>query len=276
MRKTLRILAIGALGLTGLPGQAAQEPSSTAPRSPPDVQIIDLARAAADIAREHADRSDVSQTFYLSTESTVHMHVLGYERKVAMHVHRTTEEATVIVSGAPRVSLAVSRHGKRKTSELAARPGVLIFSPPSTGHEWFNPDPRGMQANLVFASPPFDGNTYLDASDLRVLKSGEPFIFNPDDALRSFLASGAPFRIEPVPMRRERMVIILVRSDAIIPAHPTSPTLLYVTTGKGILLVGDAYPLRQQLLVNVPPNRGIKVRAEPGTPLVMIAFRPEA
>lgn len=276
MKKAFGILALGSLGLIGLPGQASPEPSRTAPGSPPGVQVVDLARAVADIARDHADKQDVSRTYYGSAAATVHMHVLGFGRKVGLHIHRGTEEATVIVTGTPHVSLAFAADGKRKTIERAAPPGFLIHSPPFTGHEWLNPDRRGMQANLVFASPPFDGNVYLEATDPRVLRGGEPLVFDPGASLRAFLASGKPFRIEPLPMQREKMVAVLVRDDAIIPAHPTSPTLIYVTNGEGDLLLDREYPLRQQLLINVPPHTSFRVRAKQGAPLVLIAFRPEA
>ena len=158
----------------------------------------------------------------------------------------------------------------------AVGPGKLVYSPAFTGHEWLNTDQRGMQANLVFASPPFDGNFSLKATDPRLLKGGEPLVYDPDASLRSFLASGKPFRIEPLPMRREKLAAVLVRNDATIPAHPTSPTIIYVIGGEGDLLLDAAYPIRQRLLITVPPNVTIRARAKPGMPLVMIAFRPEA
>lgn len=277
MKKTFCFVAIGVgLCLAGPPGQAAPKSETTLPGSVPGVRIVDLAKLVADIGRENPDKSDVSQSLYDSAAASVHLHVLGYEQTAPLHIHRVTEEATVIVTGAPRVSLAFGRDGKRKTLELAAGPGKLILSPPFTGHEWFNPDLRGMQANLIFAAPPFDGNFYLKAADRRVLKGAEPFIFDTDETLRVFLAAGQPFRIAQLPMRRGKLASVLVRTEATIPAHPTSATLLYVSRGEGALLLGAEHPIRQQLFIEIPPNTLIRTRAKPGAPLVMIAFRPEA
>lgn len=275
-RSFLTAVIAAALYLPGLPGHAA-DPPPTAPGDPAlrSVLVVDLAQRVADVGRDHADKSDVSQLLYLSAAASVHLHVLGYEQTAPLHIHRATEEATVIVTGTPRLTLVFARDGKRETRNVAAGPGKTIFSPPFTGHEWFNPDPKGMQANLMFASPPFDGNFYLKPADRRLLKGTEPLIWDPDDSLRAFLASGQASAIEKRPMRGDKLVEVLVRDELSIPAHPVSPTLFYVLRGEGALLLDKEYPARERLLVEVPAGLPIKVRAKPGAPLVMLAFRPE-
>jgi len=257
------------------PGQAAPEAEAARQQSPAAVRITDLAELVAGFVRDYPDKSDVSHPLYQSAAASVHVHALGFEQTVPLHIHRTTEEATVILTGAPRVTLAFARNGKRATLEQTARPGTLIYSPPFTGHEWFNPDPKGMQANLVFASPSFDGNFYLKSTDRRLLKGGEPLVYDPDRSLRTFLATGRPFSIERLPMRRDKLASVLVSSEATIPAHPVSPTLLYVIQGSGVLQTDTEYPIRPKMLIEIPPGAGIVIRAKPGTPLAIIAFRPE-
>lgn len=76
-------------------------------------------------------------------------------------------------------------------------------------------------------------------------------------------------------MRGEKLVGILVRSEAPIPGHPASPTFIYVSRGEGSLQADAAYPLRPQTLLEIPPGLGFTLRAKPGAPLAVIAFRPE-
>lgn len=276
---TSRFVVLGvALCLATAGGlRAAAQGGEGTPESGPGVKVIDLGRMVADIAREFPTDADISETFYGSTSATVHLHVLGFEQTAPLHIHRITEEATVIVSGAPIVSAAYGRRGKRESLKLAPRPGALIFSPPFTGHEWFNPDTRGMQANLVFAAPPFDGNFYLKEADRRLLKGIKPTVIDPEPAMRSFLASGQPYRFETVPMQRERLISVLVKVEADLSPHPASPTLLYVTRGAGVLVLdAGRYPIHEKILVEVPARQLIKFVAKPGSPLAVIAFRPEA
>jgi mannose-6-phosphate isomerase-like protein (cupin superfamily) len=242
----------------------------------PGVQVVDVAKVVAGIERDSADKSDVSQTFYASPAASVHLHVVGREQTVPLHLHRVTEEATVVVTGAPLVTHVYGRGGGRQTKERTVRAGTVICSPPFTGHEWFNPDARRMQANLVIASPPFDGNFYVKPGDRRLLEGGEPLIVDPDEALRAFLASDAQSSIRPLPMRREKLVSVLVRGEVTLPAHPASPTLIYVTSGAGELHLDGETGLRAGLLLNVPPGVPVRIRAAKGSPLALIAFRPEA
>lgn len=107
----------------------------------------------AGFVRDYPEKADVSHSLYLSASASIHVHALGFEQTAPLHVHRATEEATVILTGKPRVSQAFARDGKRATLEREVAPGTLVFSSPFTGHEWLNTDPKGMQANLVFASP---------------------------------------------------------------------------------------------------------------------------
>lgn len=239
------------------------------------MRVTDLASLVAGFARDYPDKADVSHSLYLSASASVHVHVLGFEQTAPLHIHRATEEATVVLTGAPRVTLVFGRDGKRATLRQVARPGTLVFSPPFTAHEWVNPDPRRMQANLVFAAPPFDGNFYLKATDPRVLKGGEPLVHDPERALRSLLAAGDPFRIERLPMGGDRLVAVLVRTEATIPAHPVSPTLLYVSHGEGSAEAAGSHPIRPGTLVEVPPGQAVTLRAKPGAPLAVVAFRPE-
>ena len=132
-----------------------------------------------------------------------------------------------------------------------------------------------MQANLVFATPPFDGNFYLEEDDYRLQAGGRPEIGDPDEDLRSFLAAGEPYRLRRLSMMDEKMSSLLVKEETGFDAD-ASPTLIYVTRGEGVLLADREYPIRRQQLALVIADTEVRIRAAPHAPMAMIVFRPEA
>ena len=183
-------LLAGALLLFGRPGGRERTP---------DVRVIDLRADIAEIARTRSDVSDLARWYSIADGATVHMHLLGPRQIVPLHIHRKSHEATFIVSGTADVTHVFGARGSERRLTHAA-PGALIVSPPLCGHAWKNVEPeggsgsgaspRGVQANLVFEVPPFDGNFYLDDSDLARADGSPPVVYDLPAELADFARSG--------------------------------------------------------------------------------------
>ena len=106
---------------------------------------------------------------------------------VPLHIHRIAHEITIIVSGSAKTAHIFGRDGRFASSEENQSPGSLIYSPPMSGHEWFNLSNTSMLGNLVFGLPVFRGNLYVEPDDPRLLEGDEPFSFDAVEELAAFL-----------------------------------------------------------------------------------------
>ena len=240
------------------------------------LQIVDLAGIVNRIMRTESDKYDYSLTLLGDKNASVHLHVLGYAQTTPLHLHHTSEEATIIVAGKPHVTQYFGRNGKVEKLEGDYGPGTMIYSPHLCGHKWVNTSKKTMQANLVIASPPFLGNFYVDSTD-PLFKTSEPAsIVRPEEDLQRWLrVSQSPAQAEKLPMMNGKMLRLLLRKQIHFPPSP-SATILYIISGKGLLVVGQKYPLAAQHLAMIPPQFDITLEASQNAPLSAIAFRPEA
>lgn len=237
------------------------------------VEVLDVAARVAEITSTRPDSTDTSETYFSSAVGTVHLHVVGFEQTVPLHIHRKTHEATVIVTGEPEVTQIFGRDGHAARIEGVRGPGTLIYSPPYTGHKWVNRAMDAMQGNLVFAAPAFTGNFYVEENDPRMLEGGEPFIYDPDDALEKFLADVKTHGLEPLPVMDGQLSSLLVRDRAVFDPG-AGPVMAFVTRGEGTLHANGAYPIRSGRLVSIPPHTPVEIEAGESSPLAILVFKP--
>jgi len=237
--------------------------------------VTDLALEAARIEQEESYSSDVSMPYYTSPSATVHMHVIGYEQTCPLHIHRKTEEISVIVSGIADVTQIHYQNGSIVSKRDSFKPGMVIYTPPFCGHKWINKEKRTMQANLVFSVPPFDGNFYIQDDDYRLEKGGQSQTWNPDEQLNSFALEEVPFLLKKLPAMDKKMSFLLVREEASLDAHPGA-IIIYINRGSGWLFSSGKRSVKEQQLIIIPPYKSVKVKAEPDDPLNMLIFTPES
>ncbi len=275
---TLLLLAVVLVqGLMFQRYRAAHEeqpaPAAPAPEPEPAVRVLNLAQRVAAIQAQHPGASDRSETYFRSAEATVHMHVIGFQQTCPLHIHRVTEEATVIVSGAPQVRQLHGAEGQLVQLQRSPSVGTLLYAPPFCGHEWINGSADQMQGNLVFASPPFDGNFYLARDDPRQLKGGQPWQQDPDSSLASFLSSSsAPYALEVLPIMQGQISSLLVRGRISLPPSAQA-SIVYVQRGAGSLQADETYPVQASSLALIEPRRMAELVAQPGSPLAALLFR---
>jgi mannose-6-phosphate isomerase-like protein (cupin superfamily) len=238
-----------------------------------DVRVIDLGAEIAEIERTRSDVSDLARWYTVTGSATVHMHLLGPHQIVPLHIHRKSNEATFIVSGSAKVTHVFGAGGsERKTTD--ATPGTLVVSPPLSGHAWKNVEPGGgAQANLVFEVPPFDGNLYLDDSDLARADGPAPIVYDVPAQLAEFVQSSDQVRTVPLPLPEGRLAELFVKSEATLPVDPDRTLVLYVAGGKGEV---ESRPLRARVaarsLVLVSGPRSVTLH--PATPMAVLVFHP--
>ena len=197
-----------------------------------------LPTVAADLAQRFPEHTDRSETFFATPIASAHMHLIGKDQLCPLHIHRTTNEATIIVTGEPDVLQIWGPDQER--SEDRFGPGTLVASPPFTGHEWDNNSPLH-QANLVLAYPSFDGNLYLREGDPRMDAGTEPFAYHPSEDLGAFVDSGAPSDARELPALAGRMTRVLVATQHVLEASDESHAIVYAAGGRGALDAGEVH-----------------------------------
>jgi hypothetical protein len=280
-----RALLVVALAVTTLVGWGIYRAVSRPPARPPAppgpvvappsahrIEVLDLGAAVERLAHQYGDRTDAELSLYHSAAATIDLHVLGHGQMTPLHIHRTSDEATVVVSGAPVVTQVW--RGGQATRTLA--PGAVVGSPTFCAHEWVNPALDRMQANLVISAPPFDGNLFVKPGDAR-LGPGAPRVIDPDEALAAL--RGAHQRVlllDQLPSLARRLRVVTADESAPIAlGAPGSPTIVCVLRGQGALDV-DGVTLAPQRLLRLPAGVIAQARARAGAPLALLVFQPEA
>ncbi|ATB49369.1 hypothetical protein [Corallococcus macrosporus] len=241
----------------------------------PDVEVFDVPARFEALARKNPDAADVSETYFYAEGATVHMHVMGRGQTCPLHIHRKTHEATIIVAGQAEVQQVWGQEEGLAERRGTHGPGALIASGPFTGHAWFNRATDRMLGNLVFASPRFDGNLYVEVDDARMREGAAPFVYAPLPALDVFRASGEAVHEVPLPVLSDRMTAVqLGEGDYVVEGTRAAPVLVYVTHGEGGLSAAEERPMTPGQLWVL--RRKATVRARQGHPLSFYVFRPGA
>ncbi len=239
----------------------------------PDVEVFDVPARFEALSQKNPDAADVSETYFYADGATVHMHVMGRGQTCPLHIHRKTHEATIIVAGQAEVHQVWGREDGLAERRGTHGPGELIASGPFTGHAWFNRSTDRMLGNLVFASPRFDGNLYVEADDARMRQGAAPFVYVPPPAVE--VLAGSAVREVPLPALSDRMTAVhLGEGDYAVEGTRDAPVLVYVTQGEGDVAAGDARPMKPGQLWVL--RRKANVRARKGLPLSFYVFKPGA
>ncbi|HJN72812.1 MAG TPA: cupin domain-containing protein [Myxococcota bacterium] len=229
---------------------------------------------AEEIIQAHFDSTDRSETFYTTEVASAHMHVIGVDQLCPLHVHRTANEATIIVTGSPDVAHVYAEEGERVETQEQFGPGSLVSSPPFTGHEWDN-NTGAHQANLVLAYPSFDGNLYLRPDDPRMDQGTAPFSYHPDDDVEDFVASGQPFDRLDLPIMEGRMSRLFVGEQYELPATSEDHGLLYAVSGEGMLRgAGTERAITPGTLLVFLRPAPVVIEATGDQPLALYLFEP--
>jgi hypothetical protein len=221
-------------------------PARTAPApATPVLEFHDIFADVSKVEQIAGNQTDFAHPYFASPAGTIHMHVLGRTQRTPLHFHRASTEATLIVSGGPVIRHVYGTEGRLVTRLTHAEPLALIVSPPHCGHEWANPSPDRMQANLVFASPPFDGNLHVTDDDSRLLEGGQPSII----PLLETDGRGLPHGMS-----------LVDASDAPVTLEAMhGPSALFVLRGSGSVSGGRSYDFHQGMLIVVPEMTKLRV-----------------
>ena len=236
-----------------------------------NLEIVRLDELIARAGIETPDMADSVFWFLRSKEGTVHMHVLHPRQICPLHIHRKSHEATLIVAGDAQVAHLFAGEPAR-TLLTDATPGMLVESPPFCAHSWKNEAQGGLQANLVFESPPFDGNQYLDDSDRSLATGQAPTMSDLEAELRSFVASREGVRERA--LSTPRLSLLLASRDCAIAANPSGPLAVYVVVGHGTIAPGAraaASIAARELVFENDEHDGL--RLSPQQPMAMLVFR---
>ncbi len=262
--------------LVGLGCAEAPAPVVTPPSAPkPAVQAAPVAESSArredllariaEFAKLRPGATDGEFYLYRSPHATVHMHIIGVGQMCPLHIHRSTHEATVIVAGMPQVDQVWGDNGGLVSHQKRASPGDLVVSKPYCGHAWSNLEPT-LQANLVIASPRFDGNLYLYPDDQRMLPGPPPLWVHAAERLADQPGST---RMESVDALDGQLSLALVYDELPVHDKPGHDTILVVAEGTGTLADQPLSPGIAIVLVGGEPER---LRAQ--TPMAVWLFQP--
>ena len=257
---------------------AAPPPGPTLPggEAPaPEITLVAVGERLAEIEQQNPTRSDISETYFGDPAASMHMHVMGFGQTCPLHLHRITEEATIIVGGVAEVTQTWGASGALTTRQGRYTAGSLVRSAAFCGHEFRNPSSEHMLGNLVIAAPPFDGNLYVRPEDPRMLRGAEPFNLDLAAAHARFASGAGPSERVVLPILQGRLSTLLLRGEVALASDDAHPALVYVAAGAGNLRVGrhDA-PLRATHLVALRARHPATLRTGEGATLAAFIFHP--
>lgn len=281
------IVLLAVMGFMLLPDPEAEAPtvgvpSTVLPPAPapvlekgPRIRVFDLDRQILAANVEFKNKADFIEAMFEGSVGTVHTHALGLEQRVPLHIHKQSEEAVVILSGAPEVKqIYGDANGQLASKESTPALGTVVYSPPLCGHAWRNPNVETMQANLVFAAPPFEGNFYVADDDERMRRGQAPHSYDVADDLRAFEATDAASALRDLPFMQGTLKTLLVRKEHKLLEDGESATVLLVLSGEGRFQRKDSIPLRKNHLMVVPVGWAGVLSAADGETLALLVFKP--
>ena len=281
------IVLLAVMGFMLLADEEDEAPASRAPSAPPPpapapvppsgprIRVIDLDRQILAANEEFASMADFVETLFSGSVGTVHTHALGHGQRVPMHIHKQSDEAVVILSGAPEVKqIYGNESGAFANRSTTPALGTVVYSPPWCGHAWLNPNAETMQANLVLAAPPFEGNFYVADDDERMRRGKEPHSYSITDDLKAFEATKAPSSLRDLPFMPGTLKTLFVRTEHALGKDAESATVMLVVSGEGQFQRKDVIALRKNHLMIVPVGWEGSLQAKAGATLALLVFKP--
>jgi len=233
------------------------------------VTLYDLNHIVAQNEINYSNNADIAIPLYISKTATVHLHILGFEQRVPLHVHKNAEEIVIIVTGRPSVGHLYGEGAEIKKSVATYFPGDLVYSAPYTGHEWFNPSINQFQANLVFSKPPFAGNFYILEDDNKLFKGSKPVNIRKDNLGDEGVNSGIFKNLIP-----GYYVNVMTLVNEELSFANEQDTILVIISGNGVLLSKDRKTLRPNSFVVIKKNRPFTLINTSSEPLILYHLHP--
>lgn len=236
-----------------------------------EVWTVDLDERFKVANVERAEVADFIEIYFESPNASVHMHFMGKGQTTPMHLHKHSDEVTMIAGGIAEIENAWGQDGAHATNRVACETGCYVYSPAYTGHEYINPDQSQMLANLVFTAPKFTGNFYLKPTDPRLLEGPAPTSDRPAEHLSHFTASGEATEMRHTELMKGKMFELFVRDSFTIAPNLRAPVVAYVAGGTGS--VRDQ-PLKANTFVHLENDAAMEITADEGAPLALLVFDP--
>lgn len=240
-----------------------------------DVEVFDVGARARQIAHESPRGESLTDWYYRGPHGSAHLHVIGKGLTCELHLHERTVEATVTVMGGALVTQRYAVQAVLEETTAHHGEGTLIVSPPYCAHSWTNPSATSAHGSLVLTlGDPFPGNLFVDPDDPRILRGGEPSVFEPLPELERFTESGEPLRTLDFPVAKGSLSAVFLRDS--LPLEPSvhGPTLVYTLAGAGrIDGHSDRLALAPTVLVVLQLEHTVRVVASPEKPLAVLIAR---
>lgn len=138
--------------------------------------VIDSGESAVFIAEDLSDKllqigknknftSDISIPLLNNRNVSFHVHAMQIGQFCPLHIHKDSEEATVIVKGKGKIRSITSDDStseiEHHVQDFIIDEGGFFYASQGNAHEFINESPDEILACLVIHSPPFRGNFYV-------------------------------------------------------------------------------------------------------------------
>lgn len=257
-----------------VPEKGSAKAAAPPPDAPPPTKVMNLNEHMNTFEQFRWEHTDSTNDYYDSEFGSIHLHLIGRAQRSPLHIHRRTAEATAIITGEPTVTQRFRAQGRVRTRRAQYGAGTVVASPPHCGHEWANDSPNELQANLVFASPPFDGNLYIEGDDPRLAEGSVPEVLVPDDIDEMLKSQTEPVRQRRFGFMNDKMFVVTAKGTGTLGPFPGA-SFLYVSRGRGTVKAAAPEVIEENYLVSISPRTKVELAPDDGAFLLMILFRPE-
>jgi hypothetical protein len=231
----------------------------------PDLEVFDVAARARQISTESPEAISLTDVYDYGEGGSAHLHIFGKGVTCQLHIHESSEEATIPVMGAPRVTQRFGVDGAIREKSATYAEGTMIVSPPNCAHEWANTSQTGGHASLVFTlGTGFSGNLFVAPSDARILTAKAPTIVDPQKDLEAFQAGSDRVREVKAPVTSARIEEVLSKDSFDVAAIDETVVFLYAIAGQAHVEAPERIAFPPETLVVVRTPRALKVVADGG------------
>ncbi len=255
------VVALGVVLFAGRGGDEGERGST----------VVNVAERAQRIARERGLDANQAVFFVESPSLSVHLHLMGRRHHCPLHIHPRGQEATVIVEGEARVQHVFRREGALENATSVHGEGALVASPPGCAHAFTNTSSEKILANLVFSSPGFDHNTYLESDGDERISASAPTTYSFAEEIRAFWSTTDEVRRVPLgALGSGVLTLLLTRGKAKVEPRRSGVTVIYVLEGSGSTAADRLLALGQKDLAIVRSRSTFAVEARTSSVLAVL------
>ena len=234
-----------------------------APR--PDFEVFDVAARARKISSESPQAISLTDVYDYAPSGSAHLHIFGKGVVCQLHIHESSEEATIPVMGSPKVTQRFGVDGKIEEKSAIYPEGTMIVSPPNCAHEWANISQTEGHASLVFTlGTGFSGNLFVAPTDPRILTGKAPTIVDPKSDLAAFEAGSERLRAVTMPITSAHVEEVLLKDSFEVKPLDRTAVFLYAVAGEGHVEAPQRIGFPPETLVVARTPRALKVVADGG------------